>query len=293
MSTSAELPDLAVTGSTGALGGMVARTLAGQGVQQRLLARTPSRAPDLGGAVVLPASYADRQAATRALDGVRVLFMVSAADAADRLDQHRAFIDAAAEAGVRHIVYTSFCGAAPDSVFTLGRDHYATEQHIKDTGIAHTFLRDNFYIDFLPALAGDDGVIRGPAGDGRVAAVTRADIARAAVAVLTDPDAHLGATYRLTGPQALTMAEVAATISDVTGQHVTFHNETVAEAYQSRRKWGAPAWQTDAWVSTYTAIAAGEVDGVTDDVKNLTGRRPRSLATFLTARLRLSRTSTS
>ena len=76
--------------------------------------------------------------------------MVSAAESADRLDEHKAFVDAAAEAGVRHIVYTSFCAAAPDCTFTLGRDHYATEQHIRASGMDWTFLRDNFYLDFLP-----------------------------------------------------------------------------------------------------------------------------------------------
>ena len=94
--------------------------------------------------------------------------MVSAAESADRLDQHRTFIDAAAEAGVRHIVYTSFLGAAPDATFTLARDHWVTEEHIRASGLAFTFLRDSFYLDFLPALAGEDGVIRGPAGDGLV-----------------------------------------------------------------------------------------------------------------------------
>ncbi|HEY9290513.1 MAG TPA: SDR family oxidoreductase [Microlunatus sp.] len=275
------MPRIAVTGSTGAVGGQVARGLAARGIEQRLLVRTLDRAPQLERAVVLPISYADRELALRALDGVQVLFMVSAKEAPDRLEQHRTFIDAAAEAGVEQLVYTSFYGAAPDCTFTFGRDHDATEQHIRSRGLGHTFLRDNFYLDLLPSFVGEDGVIRGPSGDGRVAAVAREDVARVATEVLADPAGHRDLTYNLTGPQALSMSEVAAVITERTGRQVSFHNETVPEAYQSRKRWPAADWEYDAWVSTYTAIAAGELAGVTDDVERVTGQPPLGLAEYL------------
>ncbi|WP_337692373.1 NAD(P)H-binding protein [Nocardioides cynanchi] len=270
-----------MTGATGAVGGLVARLLADRGIEQRLLVRDPARAPALDGAVTAVCEYADPDAARAALEGVTTLLMVSASESADRLDQHRAFVDAAAAAGVAHVVYTSFAGAAADCTFTLGRDHYATEQHLRASGMRHTFLRDNFYLDFLPLMVGEDGVIRGPAGRGRVAAVARADVARVAAAVLTDPGSHRDTTYTLTGPEALTLADAARTIHEVTGRDVTFHDETVEEAYASRRRWDAPPWQYDAWVSTYTAIRAGEVEDVFDDVQAVTGRRPVSLRELL------------
>jgi uncharacterized protein YbjT (DUF2867 family) len=272
---------LAVTGSTGRLGGRVARRLADRAVAQRLIVRDPSRAPALDGAVVVRAGYADADAARRALDGVSTLFMVSGAEAADRVDHHRAFIDAAVAAGVEHVVYTSFVGAAPDATFTLARDHYATEEYIKASGLAWTFLRDNLYLDFVPLFVGPDGVIRGPAGDGRVAAVAIDDIADVAVAVLITPADHAGRTYELTGPAAITLGEAAETMSAASGRTVTYHAETVEEAYASRAAYGAPGWQVDAWVTTYTAIAAGELDEVTDDVARLTGHHPTSLADLL------------
>src|SRR4051794_15219515 len=275
------LPPLAVTGSTGALGGLVARGLAERGVAQRLLARTPARAPVLEGAVALPFSFADRPSAVAALRGATTLLMVSASESADRLDPHPTFLGAAVEAGGGHNGHTSFYGAGPACTFTLGRDHWATEQHIRAAGVHFTFLRDNFYLDFLPDTVGTDGVIRGPAGTGRVAAVARADVARVAVAVLADPAAHRDATYDLTGPEALTLADAARIIGAATGREVSYHDETIEEAYASRRRWEAPDWQYDAWVSTYTAIARGEVDGVSDDVERLTGTRPRSLAELL------------
>jgi uncharacterized protein YbjT (DUF2867 family) len=280
---------IGVTGATGAVGGRVARLLADAGAGQRLIVRDPARAPELATAgagsaavEVATASYDDRAAAERALDGVDVLFMVSAAESEDRLAEHRTFIDAARASGVAHVVYTSFFGAAPDATFTLARDHYETERMLAAAGFGVTVLRDNFYADFLPMLAGEDGVIRGPAGDGRVAAVARADVADAAVAVLTAPDAHRGAVYELTGPEALTLGEVAELMTAEWGRGpIRYHAETVAEAYASRAIYEAPRWQLDAWVSTYTAIAAGELARTTTDVERLTGHPPRTLSSLL------------
>jgi NAD(P)H dehydrogenase (quinone) len=263
---------VAVTGATGQVGGRVARRLAATGVPQRLLVRDPSRAPDLPGATVVVAPYGDGDAVRRALEGTSTVLMVSASESADRVDQHRTFVDAAAAAGVEHLVYLSFQGAAPDATFTLARDHWATEEHVRARGLVHTFLRDSLYADFLPGLVGEDGVIRGPAGDGRVAAVAQDDVADAAVAVLRDPAAHAERTHDLTGPQALTLAQVADTITAVTGRPVRYHAETVEEAFASRASYGAPGWQVEAWVSTYTAIAAGEMADVSGAVEDLTGR---------------------
>ena len=263
-----------VTGATGGIGGRVARSLADAGVAQRLLVRDPSRAPQLG--EVVQATYGVD--ATAALTGVQTLLMVSGGEAIDRVDQHRAFVDDAAAAGVGHIVYTSFAGARPEATFTLVRDHAATEAHIRASGLTFTFLRDNLYADFVPGMAGEDGVIRGPAGDGRAAVVARDDVAAVAAVVLQDPAAHANATYELTGPEALTFAEMAAVVAAVTGRDVTYYNETLDEAYASRAHYGAPDWMVEAWVSTYTAVASGELQRVSDDIKRITGREATSFA---------------
>ncbi len=278
----AESPaQIGVTGSTGRLGGRVARRLATAGVRQRLLVRDPARAPQLPRTSVVRAPFAEPDAVRAALTGVPTVLMVSASETPDRVAQHTAFVDAAVAAGVRHLVYVSFSGAAPDCTFTLGRDHYATEQHIRASGVALTFLRDNFYADFMPAMVGEDGVLRGPAGDGRVAVVAQDDIADAAVAVLLDPAAHAGATYTLTGPEALSLDDVAAILTAGLGRPVTYVRETVDEAYSSRASYGAPRWQLDAWVSTYTAIANGEVAAVSPDIPTLTGHPATSLSELI------------
>jgi NAD(P)H dehydrogenase (quinone) len=272
---------IVVTGSTGNLGGGVARRLAHAGAGQLLLVRDPARAPELPLATVARAGFTDAAAITDAIEPGDTVLMVSASETLDRVAQHAAFVDAVAAGGAGHLVYISFYGAAPNATFTLARDHWATEQHIRASGLRFTFLRDNLYADFFPLMTGDDGVLRGPAGTGRVAAVVQADIADVAAVVLRSPAGHAGKTYDLTGPQALTLAEVAQIITDETGRAVRYRDETIEEAYRSRAVYDAPRWQVDAWVSTYTAIANGELDGVSDDIERITGHPATSLAALL------------
>jgi NAD(P)H dehydrogenase (quinone) len=262
---------IAVTGSTGRLGAKVARRLAAAGARQRLVVRDRRRAPELAGAEVVRAEYGDADSSRAALAGIDVVFMVSASETVDRVARHLSFVDAAVEAGVAHLVYLSFYGASPSSTFILGRHHWETEQRVRSRELAFTFLRDNIYADFLPLMVGPDGVIRGPAGRGRVALVAQDDIADVAAAVLSSPEDHRGRTYDLTGPEAIDLDEAAAVVTEVTGRTVTYHPESIDEAYASRASYGAPDWQVDAWVSTYTAIAAGELAGVSDDVARVTG----------------------
>jgi NAD(P)H dehydrogenase (quinone) len=271
---------VAVTGVTGGLGGRVARRLADRGVAQRLVVRDPARAPELPGAEVVRAAYGDGEAMRRALDGVDTLLLVSASEAVDRVRLHTGAVDAAVAAGVQRIVYTSFLACSPDATFTFARDHWHTEGHLRQTGLRHTFLRDSLYLDVFPLFAGGDGVIRGPAGDGRVAAVARDDIADVAVAVLLGDD-HDGRTYDLTGPAAFTLQQAAEELSRASGRAVTYHAETLDEAYASRAGYGAPHWEVTGWVTTYAAIAAGELDLVSDAVATVAARPPMDLAEFL------------
>jgi NAD(P)H dehydrogenase (quinone) len=276
----AETGVIAVTGATGGLGGRVARRLAERGVGQRLVVRDPGRAPELAGAEVETGSYDDGEGLRRAFDGTRTLFMVSASEAPDRVRLHANVVDAAVAAGVERVVYTSFFGAAPDCTFTFGRDHWHAEEHIRASGLGYTFLRDNLYIDFVPLMVGADGVIRGPAGDGRVAAVARDDIADVAVAALLG-DGHEGRSYDMTGPEALTLAEVAEELSRAAGRTIRYQAETLEEAYASRASYGAPGWEVDGWVTTYVAIANGDLQEVSGDVAAVAGHPPMRLAEFL------------
>jgi NAD(P)H dehydrogenase (quinone) len=267
---------VALTGATGELGGRVARRLAERGVRQRLIVRDVSRAPQLPGADVAeaPGGYIDRAAMTRALIGARVLFLVPAHESPNRIEEHTTAIDAAVDAGVERVVYLSFVGASADNTFTLGRHHWATEQHIRASGLDWTFVRMNLYMDFIPHFAGEDGVIRGPAGDGRVAAVLRDDLADAVVAVLTS-DGHDCAVYEITGPSAFSLTEIAELLG------ARYVDEAEEQAYASRAGYGAPAWEVEGWVTSYLAIRNGELERVSGDLRRLTGRDGKSLREFL------------
>lgn len=246
--------------------------------------RDAARAPGLPGAdVAVAGDYGDPAAMTAALDGVETLFLVSASEDADRIALHRSAVDAALAAGVERLVYLSFLAAAPDATFTFARDHYATEQHIRAAGVDFTFLRSSPYLEYVPLFASPDGVIAVPAGDGRVAWVARDDIADVALAALTDPATHSGQCYDVTGPAAHTLAYAAEQLSAFAGRPVTYRRETVQEAYASRASYGAPGFEVDGWVTSYVAIATGEMDVVSDTVAKLAGHEPQTLPEFLAA----------
>jgi NAD(P)H dehydrogenase (quinone) len=280
----AVMATLAITGSTGELGGRVARRLAERSVPQRLIVRDASRAPQLEGAELAIASgYGAEDEMRAALEGADTLYFVSGREDADRLEQHLTMVRAATAAGVGQIVYVSIVGATADHTFTLARHHWATEQAVRDAGVAFTFLRSQLYLDFMPFFAGTEGVIRGPAGDGRFAPVSRDDLADAAAAVLTDPAPHEGRTYELTGPELLTLAEVAERLTAYTGHEVSYVNETIEEAWESRRPAGAPDWEIEGWVTSYVAIADGSLEILSGDVEALTGHPPQKLEQCLDA----------
>jgi uncharacterized protein YbjT (DUF2867 family) len=274
-------PLIAITGATGVVGGFVAERLADQGANLRMIVRDTVGAPNIAGVDVAVASdYSATDEMAAALEGADTLFLVSARENEHRLEQHYSAIDAAVAAGVSRVVYTSFAGAAPNSVFTLGRDHYATEQAIVESGMAYVFQRSNLYADILPHFAGSDGIIRGPAGDGRFAPVTRSDVADVALRLLTD-DSRDGEIFNVTGPERVSLRHIANRLTALTGKLFEYQQETEADAYASRAHFGASDWQLEAWVSTYLAIAEGEFDIVTESTKLLSGHEPTSFETFV------------
>jgi NAD(P)H dehydrogenase (quinone) len=271
---------IAVTGATGGLGGRVARELAARGVHQRLIVRDPARAPQLPDAEVAVAAYEDSEAMARALEGASTLFLVSGHEDPDRISLHRKAIEGARLAGVERIVYTSFMGAAPSATFSFARDHAATEQAVRDAGISLTAMRNALYADVAPRFVGEDGVIRAPAGHGRVAWVARADVARLGAALLTEPG-HEGQIYDVSGPHAIDLHETARILTRVTRRAITYHAETVDEARGSRA--GHPGWLVEAWIGSYLMLDTGEGSVTSHTIEHLTGRRPMTLSEFLAA----------
>ena len=178
---------IGLTGSTGQLGSRIARLLAEAGVPQRLIVRDPARALDPPAAEVVQAAYGEagfRRGARRGRDPD--VAQCNGVGGSDRLAQG----DCRRRGGSRcpthrlHVVHRRVAGC---DVHLQARDHWHTEEHIRSLGVDFIFLRDNLYLDFVTGYVGEDGVIRGPAGDGRVAAVARDDVAAVAARVLVDP----------------------------------------------------------------------------------------------------------
>ena len=302
----------AVTGAAGELGRRVAVRLSRLEQDQRMIVRNAAQAPQLPGAEIAQASsYGDRAAMRRALTGIEKALLVSARDrfgvahisaknhvpvpAYDRLQQHMAAVDAAADAGVRHIIYLSMINAAPDATFILSRDHFSTEEYIRMSGLPFTFLRISLYTDNVPLCVSADDVIRAPAGEGRAAWVARDDIADVAVAVLTGTG-HTGKTYNITGPEALTMAETAEILSFAVGRKITYRPQDPEEAritrstsrletFEAERRaltgHGLDEYEVEVFITHFLQIATGELARVSPVVPDLTGHTAQSLAQYL------------
>ena len=272
---------IGITGVTGELGSYVADLVDQQGIASIHLARSPERAKVYASAEIRKMVYANTPEVVEALKGIDVLLVVSARENPERVEEHKSFLDATKLAGVQHIVYTSFYGADEKATFILSQDHAQTEAYIKELGFTYTFLRDNFYLDFFIDMALKNGEIRGPAGSGQVSAVARKDTSRVAAEILLNPKKWKNRTLNLTGPEDLSMEEIATLLSRATKKIITYVDESVEEAYESRKKWPAQTWEYDAWVSTYTAIKVGEQAGVSTDVENVLGHPATSLLDIL------------
>ena len=275
------MPKIAITGITGNLGGMVSRLCKKNGIEVRNLARNVEKAEKLGFSNVFKSNYDKSGDTVKSLEGIEVLFMVSGSENPNRVQQHKDFIDAAKVAGVSHIIYLSFYNASKNSIFTLGRDHYATEEYIKENGFKYTFLRDNFYVDFFVDLCREYGEIKGPAGNGKVSAVVRSDVSEVVAKILENPGKCENQTLNMTGPEELSMDEIVKTVSKYFGKEIKYIEETVEEAYESRKIWKAEQWEYDSWVSTYTAIAENEQSGISNDIEKVLGRKATSLVEYL------------
>jgi uncharacterized protein YbjT (DUF2867 family) len=271
-----------VTGASGQIGRRVAALLRASGKAVRLMARNPATLPEDGFERVA-ADYSDPDALDRAFAGIDAALLVSGyAPPGERARLHANAIDAARRSGVSFLVYTSFQGASPSSRFPMSRDHAQTEELLERSGIPFTALRDSFYLDLLPDMFDDRGVVRGPAGDGVVAWVARSDVARTAATILSGTDRKSG-VFDVTGPEAISLAEAAASISALIDRQLRYVDESVEDGRAWRAATGAPAWEVDTWLGSYEAIAAGEVASVSPTVEHITGSPPESLQQYFSA----------
>lgn len=267
-----------ITGASGRVAGRTAELLAREGTRLRLMSRSPQRAPVLAGAETVRGDFAEPATLKDAFAGVSGALLVSASgEPGARAQLHRNAFQAAARAGVGHVVYLSLQGAAPDSKYPYSRDHFLSEQYLRETGVPYTVLRNAFYVDMFLEKFDADGVLRGPAQQGRGAFVSREDASRTAAAVLLQEPAGL---CDVTGPEALSVAGIAARLTALTGRQFRYEDEPTDAARERLSRLEPLPWRVDLSVGWFEAIAAGELENVSDTVLRVTGRAPLTLEDY-------------
>lgn len=272
-----------VTGATGRTGSETIKALASRGAQVRAMVRNPDRAAAIHGQgiEIVVGDLEKPENVDAALQDMETAFLISI-EGPRMAELHGNFAKAAKRAGVGRLVRMSILPAKPDSPISIGQWHGEADRLVMESGIPYTILRPAYFMQntlrFASTIA-SDGAIYGATGDGKVGMIDVQDIAAVAAAALTS-DGHEGKSYVLTGPEALSMGEVAGKLSAVLGQAVKYVNIPPAEAKAGMMAAGMPDWLADAWVQLSLMISEGGAEKVTNNVKDVTGKEPRSFDQF-------------
>lgn len=276
---------IVVTGASGQLGRLVVEQLRAKAPGEKIVAavRTPEKAQGLAalGAEVRWADYDEPESLDAAFKGADTLLLISSSEVGRRAPQHRAAIDAAKKAGVKRIVYTS-APKATTSGLKLAAEHKATEEALIASGLPYVLLRNGWYIENYTGQLGAalaQGAIYGAAGDGLISGASRADLAAAAVAVLTTPG-HDGKTYEL-GGAPFTMKDLADKVTAWSGKTVSYVNLPAGEYRELLVKVGLPAPFAEILADSDANIAKGELEIATGDLARLIGRAPETVEQVL------------
>ena len=274
---------IGVTGATGQLGRLVVESLKSKVSAETIVAlvRNPEKAADLG-IEARTFDYTQAENLVASLKGIDKLLLISGNEVGQRLPQHLAVIDAAKQAGVKQLFYTSILHA-DSSPLGLATEHLATEVAIKESGLTYTILRNGWYTENYTGSAKGAvgaGAFIGNAGDGKIASAARVDYAEAAAVVLAG-EGHEGKTYELAGDEAYTLTELAAEISKTSGKTIPYNNLTEAEYAGILKSFGLPDGLAEMLANSDTGASKG---GLFDDSKvlsELIGRPTTSLAKVL------------
>lgn len=272
-----------VTGATGNVGSELVRKLSAmhQDVRAFVRDRAQARASVPGAVEMVEGDFADPHTYAAALEDVDRLFLLTPSSAWAE-QQQKNFVDAAKQSGVRHIVKLSQLGADENAAGRFQRAHCAVENHILDSGVAHTFLRPNLFmqglLDFRTTIA-SQAAFYAPAGNAKVSVVDARDVASVAARALTD-SGHEGKTYDITGPEGLSHTEMAGQLSHAVGRSIKYVEVSPEAMRQALLGLGMPGWQADGLVEDYAHYRSGEAGAVTSVVRDVTGIKPISFFKF-------------
>ena len=281
---------IVVTGATGKLGRHIISALFETTPAAEIVAavRNPEKASALSqlGVQVREADYSRPETLRTAFAGATKLCLISSNEVGLRIPQHQAVIDAAKEVGVQLLVYTSIL-RANTSTLVLAREHKATEEYVRSSGLPFVFLRNGWYMEnqteaLAPAL--QHGAILGAAGEGRFAAASRADYAGAASAVLTT-SGHQYKVYELAGDQPYTLSDLAAEVSKQSGKAVAYQNLEQTAYAAALTGFGLPVQLADALADADAGAERGELDSTARDLSRLLGRPTTTLSAAVNAAL--------
>jgi NAD(P)H dehydrogenase (quinone) len=274
-----------VTGATGQVGHHLMEALADTAAEATAMVRVEAKAADLPGSPQhVVASFDDPPDAEflRAFDRV---FLLSPA-VEEQVELETIFIDALVSAGHRpHVVKIAADGFAdPDCDVRFMRSHRQIAVHLEATGLPVTYIAPNLFMENLLETADtirDQATIYAPAGRGKVGFVAASDVAGVAASILTDPGSHEDQTYVLTGPEALSYADVAARVSAVFAREVDYSELTEAHAKEQMLASGLSPWQVDGNLELFDWIRHGAMDSVTPAVRDVTGDDPETVEDWL------------
>jgi NAD(P)H dehydrogenase (quinone) len=281
---------IGITGANGNLGQLVIKNLLQIIPATQIVAavRNPEKAGNLHplGVQIREADYDRPETLTQAFNGVEKLLLISAVQPGERFRQHRAAIDAAMQAGVNLIAYTSLLRADTSELILAG-EHLQTEEYLKSSGMNFVLLRNGWYLEnHTAALASALGhaSINGSAGGGRFASASRADYAGAAVTVLTQPG-HAGKTYELAGDHAFSMPELAEEVSRQAGRQIVYNDLAPSEYEAMLLGLGLPKMIVDVVVDADVQSSKGALDSTSGDLSRLLGRNTTRLSEAVKAAL--------